>query len=37
VSRNPDDKYYASILVDDGLDSVTTSTDGKAIVIDLGL
>ena len=37
ISKNPDGKYYASILVDDGLDSLETSTDGKAIGIDLGL
>jgi len=37
ISKNPDGKYYASILVDDGLESLETSTDGKAIGIDLGL
>jgi putative transposase len=37
VSKNPDGKYYASILVDDGQDNPEKSTDGKAIGIDLGL
>ena len=37
VSKNPDGKYFASILVDDGKESPECSTDGKAIGIDLGL
>ena len=37
ISKNPDGKYYASILVDDGLELPETSKDGKGIGIDLGL
>ena len=37
VSQNPDGKYYASILVDDGKKMPLASTEGKAIGIDLGL
>ncbi|HBW56844.1 MAG TPA: transposase, partial [Oscillatoriales bacterium UBA8482] len=37
VSKNPDGKYYASILVDDGKETPNLSTNGKAIGIDLGL
>lgn len=53
ISKNPDGKYYASVLVDpsaplrvnvegsrdvdEGLDPLETSKDGKAIGIDLGL
>ena len=38
VSLNPDGKYYASVLVDDGKRaSSEISTEGKAIGIDLGL
>lgn len=37
ISKNPDGKYYASVLVDDGKETPETSTDGKAIGIDLGL
>ena len=37
VSKNPDGKYYASVLVDDGKDQPSVSTKGKAIGIDLGL
>ncbi|MCG5057887.1 MAG: transposase [Limnoraphis sp. WC205] len=37
VSKNPDGKYYASVLVDDGKEQPTISTNGKAIGIDLGL
>ncbi|WP_083620874.1 RNA-guided endonuclease InsQ/TnpB family protein [Planktothrix serta] len=37
ISKNPDGKYYASVLVDDGKEQPTTSTNGKAIGIDLGL
>lgn len=37
ISKNPDGKYYASILVDDGLELPSQSSDGKAIGIDLGL
>ncbi|MEA5498262.1 RNA-guided endonuclease InsQ/TnpB family protein [Limnoraphis robusta] len=37
VSKNPDGKYYASVLVDDGKETPNPSTNGKAIGIDLGL
>ena len=37
VSLNPDGKYYASVLVDDGRELAQVSTEGKAIGIDLGL
>ncbi|WRH67293.1 MAG: RNA-guided endonuclease TnpB family protein [Planktothrix sp. GU0601_MAG3] len=37
VSKNPDGKYYASVLVDDGKEMPNPSTNGKAIGIDLGL
>ena len=37
VSQNPDRKYYASVLVDDGKETPTPSSEGKAVGIDLGL
>ncbi|MGK7944736.1 MAG: RNA-guided endonuclease InsQ/TnpB family protein [Microcystaceae cyanobacterium] len=37
ILKNPDGKYYASVLVDDGKDAPSQSTEGKAIGIDLGL
>ncbi|NEO27108.1 MAG: IS200/IS605 family element transposase accessory protein TnpB [Kamptonema sp. SIO4C4] len=37
VSKNPDGKYYASVLVDNGKEKPESTTDGKAIGIDLGL
>ncbi|MGL6343790.1 MAG: RNA-guided endonuclease InsQ/TnpB family protein [Waterburya sp.] len=37
VSKNPDGKYFASILVDDGKEIPSPNCDGKAIGIDLGL
>jgi putative transposase len=37
ISKNPDGKYFASLLFDDGLDKPEQSLDGKAIGIDLGL
>jgi len=37
VSLNPDGKYYASVLVDDGRELAQLSTEGKSIGIDLGL
>ncbi len=37
VSKNPDGKYYASVLVDDGKENPRATTEGKAIGIDLGL
>jgi putative transposase len=37
VSKMPDGRYYASLLMDDGAESSATSSEGKAIGIDLGL
>ncbi len=37
VSRMPDGRYYASLLMDDGVDNPVAKVDGKAIGIDLGL
>ncbi len=37
VSRNPDGRYFASILVKDDKEELESSTDGNAIGIDLGL
>jgi len=37
VTKNPDGKYYISVLVDDGKDEPETSSEGKAVGIDLGL
>lgn len=37
VSKNPDGKYYASILVDDGRETPQSHADGKAIGLDVGL
>jgi len=38
ISLNPDGKYFASILTDNGLESSTTTIiEGKAIGIDVGL
>ncbi len=37
VSKMPDGRYYASLLVEDGIDKPESSSDGKAIGIDLGL
>ena len=37
ISKNSDGKYYASVTVDDGLEKPETSTEGKAVGIDLGL
>ena len=37
VSLEPDGKYYASILVDDGKETPKVSSVGKAVGIDLGL
>ena len=37
VSKNPDSKYYASILVDNEKENPKPSSEGKAIGIDLGL
>ena len=37
VSKNPDNTYFVSVLVDDGQPEPETKTDGKAIGLDLGL
>ena len=37
VSTMPDGRYYASLLMDDGVKNPVTNEDGKAIGIDLGL
>lgn len=37
VSRNPDGKYFASLLIEDGTVKPEFSREGKAIGIDLGL
>ncbi|TRU80706.1 MAG: transposase [Microcystis novacekii Mn_MB_F_20050700_S1] len=37
ISKNPDGKYFASVLVDDGQETPQPSTEGKAIGIDVGL
>ncbi|MEG4284789.1 RNA-guided endonuclease TnpB family protein [Microcoleus sp. A006_D1] len=37
VSKMPDGRYYASLLMDDGIDKPLANEDGKAIGIDLGL
>jgi putative transposase len=37
VSRMPDGRYYASLLMDDGIENPVTKVEGKAIGIDLGL
>jgi putative transposase len=37
VSKNPDGRYFASILVDDQIVCPESSSDGNAIGIDLGL
>lgn len=37
VSRMPDGRYYASLLIDDGVQEPEQSSKGKAVGIDLGL
>lgn len=37
LSKMPDNRYYASLLIDDPSPQRDTSSDGKAIEIDLGL
>jgi putative transposase len=37
VSRMPDGRYYASLLVEDGIVKPEPSSEGKAIGVDLGL
>ena len=37
VSQNSDGQYYASVLVDDGKETPSQSTEGKAVGIDVGL
>ena len=37
ISQVPSGKYYASILVDDGIDSPEASSEGKCIGLDVGI
>ena len=37
ISKTTSDKYFASVLVDDGLELPSASTKGKAIGIDVGI
>ena len=37
ISLNPDGSYFASILIDDGKELPSLSTEGKAVGIDLGI
>jgi putative transposase len=37
VSKMPDGRYYASLLMDDGIENPVANEEGKAIGIDLGL
>lgn len=37
VSRTIDGRYYASLLMDDGIEKPESSSEGKAVGIDLGL
>ncbi|WP_442948727.1 RNA-guided endonuclease InsQ/TnpB family protein [Nostoc sp.] len=37
VSKMPDGRYYASLLMDDGIDKPLANEEGKGIGIDLGL
>ncbi|WP_448532698.1 RNA-guided endonuclease InsQ/TnpB family protein, partial [Parathermosynechococcus lividus] len=37
LSKMPDGRYYASLLIDDDVESPKASSEGKAIGIDLGL
>ena len=37
ISKTTSDKYFASVLVDDGLELPQKSTEGKAIGIDVGI
>lgn len=37
ISKTPEQKYFASILVDDGQDRPPLSTEGKVIGVDVGL
>lgn len=37
LSKNPDGRYFASMLVDDGIECPESSIDGNVIGIDLGL
>ncbi|MGH2414255.1 MAG: RNA-guided endonuclease InsQ/TnpB family protein, partial [Microcystaceae cyanobacterium] len=37
ISKTPEQKYFVSVLVDDGKDTPNLSTEGKAIGIDVGL
>ena len=37
VSKTPDERYYASLLIDDGTAKPEITSEGKAVGIDLGL
>jgi putative transposase len=37
VSKMPDGRYYASLLMDDGIENPAAKEEGRAIGIDLGL
>ncbi|MFE1746424.1 RNA-guided endonuclease InsQ/TnpB family protein [Coleofasciculus sp. H7-2] len=37
VSKTPDGRYYASLLIDDGIEKTEITSEGKAVGIDLGL
>lgn len=37
ISKNPDDTYFVSVLVDEGKPEPESNTEGKAIGLDLGL
>jgi len=37
VSKTPDERYYASLLIDDGTTKPEITSEGKAVGIDLGL
>lgn len=37
VSKTPDGKYFASLLIEDGVEKPESSSEGKTIGIDLGL
>lgn len=37
VSKTPDERYYASLLIDDGIAKPEITSEGKAVGLDLGL